>query len=88
MCTYATEHLQLTGSGRFTDGWTTVREASVYFDHPVHAMADHTLNIDVFTGAGGGGRRLALELTASSARELAAAIERALASVPAGLLEA
>jgi hypothetical protein len=88
MCTYATEHLQLTGSGRFTDGWTAVREATVYFDHPVHAMADHTLNIDVFTQAGGGGRRIALELTASSARELASAIERALASVPTELLDA
>jgi len=88
MCTYATEHLKLVGSGRFSDGWTAVREASVYFDHPVHAMADHTLNIDVFTSADGGGRRIALELTASSARELAAAIERALASAPAELLGA
>ena len=54
----------------------------MYFDHPVHAMADHTLNIDFPTPAKGPGARVAVELTAASARELVAAIEAALDSAP------
>jgi hypothetical protein len=50
----------------------------------VHAPAEHTLNIDFSDGRPG--HRVAVELTAASARELMAAIERALGSVPAGLL--
>ncbi|MBV9821359.1 MAG: hypothetical protein JO144_03880 [Actinobacteria bacterium] len=85
MCTYTTEHAAITGSGKARAGWTALTEATVYFDHPVHAQAEHTLNIDL-TGAGGPGDRIAVEHTATSARELVAAIERALGRVPAELL--
>jgi uncharacterized protein DUF6295 len=86
MCTYNTEHAGITGSGKGRTGWIPLTNATVYFDHPVHAQAEHTLNIDL-TGAGGApGDRIAVELTAASARELVAAIERALGRVPAGLL--
>jgi hypothetical protein len=57
----------------------------VYFDHPVHALAEHTLNIDVAAPGKGPSARIALELTAQSARDLVAAIEQALASAPAEL---
>lgn len=86
MCTYNTEHAVITGSGKARTGWVRLSEATVYYDHPVHAQAEHTLNIDL-TGAGGSpGDRIAVELTAASARELVAAIERALGKVPAELL--
>ena len=85
MCTYNTERAAITGSGKGRAGWVSLTDATVYFDHPVHAQAEHTLNIDL-TGAGAPGERIAVELTAESARELMAAIERALAKVPAGLL--
>ena len=85
MCTYITEHAAITGSGKGRAGWVSLTDATVYFDHPVHAQAEHTLNIDL-TGPGGAGERIAVELTASSARELVAAIERVLAKAPAGLL--
>lgn len=88
MCTYLTEHVQLEGSGKFADGWSAVDKATVYFDHPVHAMADHSLNIDFFARDSDGVHRLAVELTPESALELAAAIERAVASAPAELLHA
>jgi hypothetical protein len=45
MCTYLTETIKITGSGKGADGWFAVSDASVYFDHPVHAMAEHTLNL-------------------------------------------
>jgi hypothetical protein len=87
MCTYQTEQISISGSGKGPNGWFAVSDATVYFDHPVHAMAEHTLNIDFLNPARGPAARVAVELTAESARELAKAIEAALASVPAALLE-
>jgi uncharacterized protein DUF6295 len=85
MCTYATEHVPATGSGKGATGWFRLSEVSVYFDHPAHAMADHTLNLDFINPAQGPAARVAVELTAQTARELAKAIEAALASAPPGL---
>jgi hypothetical protein len=86
MCTYTTEQIKITGSGKGTSGWFSLSDATVYFDHPVHAMAEHTLNIDFANPGRGPSARVAVELTAESARALAAAIEAALASVPAALV--
>jgi hypothetical protein len=62
-----------------------VSDATVYFDHPVHAMAEHTLNIDLADPSGGPAARIAIELTAESARRLIGAMEGALKSAPSGL---
>jgi hypothetical protein len=85
MCTYLTEKVDVTGSGKGAGGWFALSEATVYFDHPQHAPAEHTLNIDFINPGEGPGARVAVELTAQSARALAAAIEAALAAAPAGL---
>jgi len=86
MCTYATVKVAVDGSGKGPNGsWLHVSDATVYFDHPVHAMADHTLNIDLADPSKGPSARVALELTAESARQLVAAIQEALASVPPAL---
>ena len=84
MCTYATLQTALDGSAKGPGStWFHVTDATVYFDHPVHAMADHTLNIDFADPSKGPGARVAVELTAASARELMAAIGAALDSAPA-----
>ena len=84
MCTYATVTAPMTGSAKGPNGsWFKVTDATVYFDHPVHAMAEHTLNIDLAAPAKGPSARVAVELTAESARELMAAIQAALDSAPA-----
>jgi hypothetical protein len=81
MCTYATVTIPLEGSAKGPNGkWFRVTDATVYFDHPVHAMAEHTLNIDVAAPAEGPAARVAMELTASAARALVAAINEALDS--------
>jgi hypothetical protein len=89
MCTYATVKTELVGSAKGAGGtgskWFHVTDGTVYFDHPVHAMADHTLNIDFSNPSLGPGARVAVELTAASARELVAAIEAALDSAPEAL---
>ena len=83
MCTYATVVTRVAGSAKGVGGpWLRVTDATVYFDHPVHAMAEHTLNIDLTDPSQGPGARVAVELTAASARELVRAIEAALASAP------
>ena len=86
MCTYQTTTLAVRGSGKGAQGWFPVSDATVYFDHPVHASADHTLNIDLLNPSRGAGARVALELDAGSARALAEAILETLESVPAALL--
>lgn len=78
MCTYITETLRISGSAKGPQGWFRATDASVYFDHPTHALADHTLNVDVRRPADGAAMRVALELTTESARELAETILRVL----------
>lgn len=86
MCTYLTERLAVEGSAKSGDRWSGVSSATVYFDHPVHAYAEHSVNLDFFDDRDGApARRVAVELTPSAARELAAAIGRVLASAPAEL---
>jgi Family of unknown function (DUF6295) len=86
MCTYATVKTAVDGSAKGPGGsWFHITDGTVYFDHPVHAMAEHTLNIDFADPRTGPGARVAVELTAASARELVSAIQAALDSAPVEL---
>jgi hypothetical protein len=86
MCTYLTEKIGVSGSGKGAAGWMTLTDATVYFDHPQHSPAEHTLNIDFLNPAGGPSARIAVELTAESARALAKAIETTLEAAPPGMV--
>jgi len=86
MCTYITARLRAEGSGKGAAGWFPLTEATVYFDHPVHASAEHTLNIDFRNPDRGADARVAVELTAETARALAHAILETLDAVPEGLV--
>jgi hypothetical protein len=81
MCTYQTETVAIEGSGKGFPAWFPVTAATVCYDHPQHASAEHTLNLDFLNPARGPSARVAVELSAESARALAEAI---LASLPAG----
>jgi len=87
MCIHATRLLPLQGSAKGGGSWFAVTDASVYVDHPVHASALHTLNVDLRNPALGPSARLALELDAASARALAEAIVAALETTPPGVLD-
>lgn len=78
MCTYVVEKTPIAGSGRGAEGWFVLAEASVSYDHPFHAPVEHAVNIDFTNESAGPGARVAVELTAESARRLIAAIEEAL----------
>ena len=80
MCSYIVEKAALVGSAKGRKGWMNIDTANVYFDHPYHAQLDHALAIDFTNEAAGGRDRVAVELSADSARELVAKILAALAS--------
>jgi len=78
MCSYIVEKVALYGSAKGLSDWKTVDTAHVYFDHPYHAPLDHALGIDFINQANGGKDRIAVELSAETARELVKAITAAL----------
>ena len=79
MCTYVVEKAAIVGSAKGPRGWMKVDQANVYYDHPQHAQLEHALNIDFVDAAGGSSERVAVELSAASAREL---VEKILAALP------
>jgi hypothetical protein len=85
MCTNITIRTDVDGSAKGPDGWFKIDAAYVSFDHPFHASHDHTLNIDLVNEAGLTSSRVAIELSAPAARELAKNINEALAQGEAEL---
>ena len=80
MCSYIVEKAAVSGSAKGPRGWMRIDTANVYFDHPFHAPLDHALGIDFVNEANGARERVAVELSAESARELVAKILAALES--------
>ncbi len=78
MCSYITEKAEIFGSAKGANGWMKVDTANVYYDHPFHAPLDHSLNIDFVNEATGAQTRVAVEISAESARELIEKIQAAL----------
>ncbi|HWE66914.1 MAG TPA: DUF6295 family protein [Acidimicrobiales bacterium] len=86
MCSYLTVPADISGSAKGPEGWFPVTSASVYFDHPYHAPYEHTLNIDFLDPSRGPSARVAVELSADSARELVRCIQAALSAAGAAAL--
>jgi hypothetical protein len=72
------EQAKIAGSGKGVQGWFSVNQVNVTYDHPFHARLEHALNLDFVNEAEGPGARVAVELTAESARQLVQAILTAL----------
>ena len=84
MCTYSTIKQKIEGSAKGPGGsWMSISEATVYFDHPSHSKAEHTLNVDLWDADQSS--RVGIELTAASAAKLIQAIRDAFDEVPAGM---
>jgi hypothetical protein len=84
MCTNIVENGAIAGSGRGPNGWFSLRQVSVSYDHPFHTQLEHALNIDFANEAEGLDARVAVELTPESAKELVRVIQAALARGEAG----
>jgi hypothetical protein len=78
------KQVEIEGSGKGTQGWFTLRQANVSYDHPFNAPLEHALNIDFVNEAQGLGARVAVELSEESARALVAAIQAVLDQAEAG----
>lgn len=78
MCSYVVERAAIVGSAKGARGWMRVDAATVAYDHPQHAPLEHALSIDFVDSAGGAGDRVAVEMSAASARDLVGAILAAL----------
>ncbi len=79
MCSNIVEVGTIAGFGRGPQGWFDLKQAIVSFDHPSHANVEHAINVDFVNEAEGLSARVAVELTAESARELIRVLEAALA---------
>lgn len=78
MCTMIVERAEITGSGKGKNGWFSLRQVNVSYDHPFHAPVEHAVNIDFVNEEEGLGARVAVELTPDSARHLVEIISVAL----------
>ena len=78
MCSNIIETTDIRGCGKGTTGWFDLAQAIVSFDHPIHANAEHAINIDFVNHNLGLDSRVAVELTAESAEQLIRALESAL----------
>lgn len=80
MCTSIVEIARADGMAKGKDGWFTVTEAVVTYDHPHFALLADGINIDFVNPAMGPGARAAVELSLDSAKALKDALERAIAA--------
>lgn len=70
MCTMIAKKIQVEGSGKGENGWFTVNQANVSYDHPFHIRMEHALNIDFVNEELGLDARVGVELSEKAAREL------------------
>ena len=84
MCTMIAQQVKIDGSGKGAQGWFTLREANISYDHPFNAPFEHALNIDFVNEADGPGARVAVELSADAARTLVQTILAVLERAEAG----
>ena len=80
MCTSIVEVVVAEGAGKGEDGWFALTHSVVSYDHPHHALLEEAITIDFVNAALPPGTRVAVELTLESAKELSAALARAIAA--------
>lgn len=78
MCTTISEKVPFEGSGKGADGWFSLAQLYVGYDHPFHAPYDHAVSVDFVNESQGPGARVAVELSRHDARLLAERILRTL----------
>jgi hypothetical protein len=80
MCTSIVEIADAEGAGKGSGGWFALTHAVVSYDHPHHALLEEAITIDFVNRALGPGARVAVELTLEAAKNLSAALTRAIAA--------
>jgi hypothetical protein len=80
MCTSIVEVVSASGCGKGSDGWFDLTHSVVSYDHPHHALLEEAITIDFVNTELGPEARAAVELTLESAKELSAALIKAIAA--------
>ena len=78
MCTSIVEIVPTSGAGKGAEGWFDLTHSVVSYDHPHHALLEEAITIDFVNSTLGPGSRVAVEITLESAKELLAALARAI----------
>ena len=78
MCTMVRENIEITGSGKGSNGWFKLTEAKISFEHPFNLQSEYALNLDFVNDDLGLDARVGIELSPDSARRLMEAIVSAL----------
>ncbi|OFW97078.1 MAG: hypothetical protein A3D94_15545 [Alphaproteobacteria bacterium RIFCSPHIGHO2_12_FULL_66_14] len=80
MCTSIIEIARAEGMAKRGDDWFPLAQAVVAYDHARHAPLGDVITLDFLNTGLDPGARAAVELSLESARELRAALDRAIAA--------
>ena len=80
MCTSIIEIARAEGMAKRGDQWFPLSRAVVAYDHARHAPLGDVITLDFVNGALGAEARAGVELTLESAKDLRAALDRAIAA--------
>lgn len=79
MCTSISGQIATKGSAKGASGWFSLSHVTVGYDHPAHLHDNHAILLDFVNHDLGPAARVAVELSADSARELITALSETLA---------
>jgi Family of unknown function (DUF6295) len=80
MCTSIVEIVRAEGIAKRGDGWFPLTQAVVAYDHARHAPLADVITLDFINMGLEAGARAGIELTLETAKELRAALDRAIAA--------
>lgn len=80
MCTSIVEIVRAEGMAKRGDAWFPLTQAVVAYDHARHAPLADVITLDFINAGLEPGARAGVELTLETARELRAALDRAIAA--------
>ena len=80
MCTSIVEIARADGMAKRGDDWFPLSQAVVAYDHARHAPLGDVITLDFLNGELGAGARAGVELTLETAKDLRAALDRAIAA--------
>jgi len=80
MCTSIVEIVRAAGMAKRGDAWFPLSQAVVAYDHARHAPFGDVITLDFINTDLDAGARAGIELTLATARDLRAALDRAIAA--------
>jgi hypothetical protein len=80
MCTSIVEIVAVEGMAKRGDDWFALTQAVVAYDHARHAPLGDVITLDFLNAGLDPGARAGVELTLETAKELRAALDRAIAA--------